>query len=159
MWGIRPPRGLWYHSVAQRPSPIPPCGRSGISLKCCAFLAAYAASYTQSVSPWLCLPPFESSLKKRCAFLSLVYSHRSRAKLLRRLALRWGVMRGRVMLTLPGALPPLPCGKLPGIAGGARACSRQALNACPHSPNYLYLGTFYFNIAFVFVLQRDNLCF
>lgn len=65
MWGIRPPRGLWYHFVAQRPSPIPPFGRSGISRKCCAFLAAYAASYTQSVSHRLCLPPFGSSLKKR----------------------------------------------------------------------------------------------
>ena len=56
VWGIRPPRGLWYHCVVQRPSPIPPCGRSGISLKCCAFRAAYAASYTQSVSHRRCLP-------------------------------------------------------------------------------------------------------
>ncbi len=133
MWGIRPPRGLWYHFVAQRPSPIPPYGRSGISRKCCAFLAAYAASYTQSVSHRLCLPPFESSLKKRLRVPFVgVFS-----PLTRQTAAQIGAPLGSQARSrhadAPGGSAPAPLrGAPPAKPGAARASGRQAIS-CWHT--------------------------
>lgn len=133
MWGIRPHGAYGTTSWHKGPPPSLPIGRSGISRKRCAFLAAYAASYTQSVLPWLCLPP------------PLEVRSRNAAR-----SFRWWILtahaaiRGAVCRSAGdsckvascrrsrGLCPRSPPGSSPGKAGNARAPAPRQPLSCWH---------------------------